>query len=117
MGGILADVSVAAATAVVGYDLLQNNRKRVSSRIRAVTGFVLVGSAAINDTEVDVYAGDYYFGRFRNTRAGVVAPVIPDDYQAVRGTVIAPGDQITATVVDAPATNPIILQVYGEERG
>lgn len=113
--GILINTSEAAATLTVGTDAFRNDRKRTSSKVRIVEGFVIVGSAAINDSEVDMFAGDYYFGRFRNTHTGVVAPVFPDDLQPVRPTVVAPGDAITATIVDAPATNPLLIQVHGRE--
>lgn len=115
MAGILISTSEAAATLTVGTDAFRNDRKRSSSRNRVVEGICLVGSAAINDSEIDLYAGDYYFGRFRNSRAGVVAPVMPDDLQPLRPTVVARGDAITATVVDAPATNPLLIQVFGRE--
>lgn len=115
MAGILISTSEAAATLTVGTDAFRNDRKRTSSRARVVNGIAIVGSAAINDTEVDVYAGDYYFGRFRNSRAGVVAPIYPDDMQPIRATVVAAGDAITATIVDAPATNPILIQVFGQQ--
>jgi len=113
--GILISTSEAAATLTVGTDAFRNDRKRTSSRGRAISGIALVGSAAINDTEIDLYAGDYYFGRFRNSRAGVVAPILPDDLQPIRPTYVAPGDALTAIVVDAPATNPLLIQVYGRE--
>ena len=70
--GILISTSEAAATLTVGTDSFRNDRKSSSSRARSVEGIAVVGSAAINDSEVDLYAGDYYFGRFRNSRAGVV---------------------------------------------
>jgi len=115
MAGMLISTSEAAATLTVGTDAFRNDRKRTSSRTRVVEGLAVVGSAAINDTEVDLYAGDYYFGRFRNSRAGVAAPIMPDDFQAVRATIVAPGDALTATIVDAPGTNPLLIQVFGRE--
>ena len=114
-GGILISTSEAAATLTVGTDAFRNDRKRTSSRPRIVEGMTLVGSAAINDTEVDIYAGDYYFGRFRNSRAGVTAAVLPDDLQPIRPTIVATGDAITAVVVDAPSTNPLLCTVLGRE--
>lgn len=113
--GMLISTSEAAATLTVGTDAFRNDRKRSSSRHRIIRGIAIVGSAAINDTELDLFAGDYYFGRFRNSRAGVVAPVLPDDLQPIRPTRVAAGDAITATIVDAPATNPLLIQIYGEE--
>lgn len=115
MAGILISTSEAAATLTVGVDAFRNDRKSTSSRPRVINGIAIVGSAAINDTEVDVYAGDHYFGRFRNSRAGVVAPIYPDDMQPIRQTMVAAGDRLTATIVDAPGTNPLLIQVFGTE--
>lgn len=115
MAGELISTSEAAATLTVGVDAFRNERKSVSSRPRRIDGFSVVGSVAINDTEVDFHAGDYYFGRFRNSRAGVVAAILPDDFQPVRPVMVAPGDKVTATIVDAPATNPLLIKVYGQE--
>lgn len=115
MSGILISTSEAAATLTLGTDVFRNDRKRTSARPRVVDGIVVVGSAAINDTEVDLYAGDYYFGRFRNSRAGVVAPVLPDDLQPLRATIVAPGDALTMIVTDAPVTNPLLVMVMGRE--
>ena len=113
--GILISTSEAAATLTVGTDSFRNDRKSSSSRARSVEGIAVVGSAAINDSEVDLYAGDYYFGRFRNSRAGVVAPVLPDDLQPIRPTIVAPGDRITAIITDAPTTNALLIMLFGRE--
>jgi len=113
--GILISTSEAAATLTVGVDAFRNDRKSSSSRHRSVEGITIVGSAAINDSEVDVYAGDHYFGRFRNSRAGVVAPILPDDLQPIRPTIVAAGDRITATITDAPTTNALIIMLFGKE--
>lgn len=115
MSGILINTSEAAGTLTVGVDAFRNDRKRTSSRPRVIEGIVIVGSAAINDTELDLFAGDYYFGRFRNSRAGVAAPILPDDLQPLRATVVAPGDALTATIVDAPVTSPLLIQIMGRE--
>jgi len=115
MAGVLISTSEAAATLTVGTDAFRNDRKRTSSRPRIVEGITVVGSAAINDTELDLYAGSHYFGRFRNSRAGVAAEIISDDYQAISPTIVAPGDAITATIVDAPGTNPLLIKIYGRE--
>ena len=115
MAGILINTTEAAATLVVGTDAFRNDRKRTSSRVRIVEGIVIVGANAINESTVDLFAGDYFFGSFRNSRAGVAAPIIPDDLQAIRPTVVAPGDAITAQIRVAPTVSPLLIQIYGRE--
>jgi len=113
--GILINTSEAAATLTVGTDAFRNDRKRTSSRPRIIEGLVVVGGNAINEAAVDLFAGDYFFGTFRNSRAGVVAPIIPDDFQALRPTVVAAGDALTATIRVAPTVSPLLVQIHGRE--
>jgi len=115
MSGILINTSEAAATLLAGVDAFRNDRKRTSSRPRVVEGIAIVGGNAINEPVIDLYAGDYYFGRFRGSRAGAVAPIMPDDLQPIRSTVVAPGDAITATIQNAPTVSPLQIQVFGRE--
>lgn len=115
MAGILINTAEAAATLMAGVDAFRNDRKRTSSRPRVINGIVIVGGNAINEVAVDLYAGDYFFGRFRNSRAGVVAPIMPDDYQAIRPTAVAPGDGITAIIGTAPTVSPMYIQLMGRE--
>lgn len=116
MAGILINTSEAAATLTAGTDAFRNDRKRTSSRGRTVTGIAIVGGNAINEASIDLYAGDYFFGRFRNTHSGVVGIVVPDDVQPIRATYVAAGDGISAIVGVAPTVSPLLIQVYGEER-
>jgi len=115
MSGILINTAEAAATLLVGVDAFRNDRKRTSSRPRVVEGIVIVGGNAINECTIALYAGDYFFGNFRNTHSGVVAPVMPDDGQAIRATMVAPGDALTALVVVAPTVSPLYIQIIGRE--
>lgn len=113
--GELLSTNEAAATLTLGTDVFRNNRKNSSAKVRRVDGFTVIGSQAINDFAVDIFAGDHYFGRFLNSRAGVAAAVIPDDYQAVAPTMVAPGDRITGIITDAASTSPVLIKCYGEE--
>jgi hypothetical protein len=115
MAGELISTSEAAATLTAGVDAFRNERKSVSSRPRRVDGFSVVGANAINEAEVDIHAGDYFFGRFRNSRAGVAAAIMPDDMQPVRAVMVAPGDKLTATIVTIPTVSPLLIKVYGRE--
>lgn len=96
--------STAAATAALGYDLASGQIWQTSSNDRALNGFALKGSAAANDTKVDLYVDTVKIGEFYNTSTGFpnMDDVIPLD-----GNFIPSGAQIHIYVTDAPATNPI----------
>lgn len=113
--GQLISTNEAAATLTVGTDAFRNNRKRTSSRARSIEGLAVVGGNAINEASIDLYAGDYYFGRFTNSHSGAVSPIMPDDMQPVRPTMVAPGDALTAIIVTAPTVSPLLIQVFGRE--
>lgn len=115
MAGILVNTYEAAATLTVGTDAFRNDRKRTSSRPRVVEGIAFVGGNAINEASVDLYAGDYFFGRFRNTHSGAVSPIMPDDLQPIRPTIVAPGDALSAIITTAPTVSPGIIQIFGRE--
>ena len=100
-------VSVAAATAVVDYDLLRNTQFKVSSRPRRLVAAGLRGSAAALDTLVALMVGTTEVGRIYNDATGA-----PNRDAMFRiGARVPPNMEITAKVVDAPATNPINLAV------
>lgn len=104
--------SVAAATAVLGYDLTTNQIWKTSSLDRALTGIALKGSAAANDTKVDVYVDSVKVGEFYNTSTGFpnMDDVIPMDMNFVPA-----GANLSIIVTDAPSTNPINVIVTWEE--
>lgn len=96
--------SVAAATAVVGYDLAKDQIWQRSAIARALMGFGLKGSAAANDSKVSLYIDTVKIAEFYNTDTGFpnMDNVIPLD-----GNYVPPGCDIHIYVDDAPATNPI----------
>lgn len=108
---MLIQQSVLSATAVVGYDLLRDDAMNVSSSPRVIQASAMVGSAAINDTAVDLFVGNVKVATLYNTRAGVVAP-LREDVVPLGNILVKPGDKISAIVTDAAATNPIILRLY-----
>jgi hypothetical protein len=114
-GGILINTNEAAATLTVGTDAFRNERKSVSSRNRVVSGIAIVGGNAINEASVDLYAGDHFFGTFRNSLNGAVSPIMPDHFQSISPTVVAAGDRITAIVATAPTVSPLLIQLFGQE--
>ena len=113
---MLLNTTEAAATLTVGTDAFRNERKNVSSRPRVITGVAIVGANAINECRVDLYVGDVFLGSYRNSRAGVVAPILPDDLQLLGARFVAPGDKIAAIIGVAPTVSPLLIQVHGSER-
>jgi len=104
-------VSIAAATAVVNYDLLRNTTYRSSSRPRRIIAAGLAGSAAALDTELEIMVGNTEVGRIYNSATG--APNRDSMFRI--GAPVPANLEVTARVVDAPVTNPINLAIdFGE---
>jgi|Deesub1362B_J571_1020462.scaffolds.fasta_scaffold31246_2 hypothetical protein len=106
-------VSVAAATAVVGYDLLKEERQQVVSYDRVIWGLMLTGSAAAGDTVIELYVEDVLVGTYANTATG--EGNINSDLQPISDLYVPAGSKIHAIVKDAPSTNPIILKLFWDE--
>lgn len=104
--------SVAAATAVVGYDLASNTQWQQQSVGRALTGLAIKGSAAANDTKISLYVDTVKIGEFYNTNTGF--PNM-DDLVDLDMNYVPPGAQIHIYVDDAPATNPVNVVVTWQE--
>jgi len=105
----LTTVSVAAATAALGYDLL-TNRVDVSTaqRRRTIRGLSLTGSAAIGDARVQVKVGANVVATLYNTALGFPtqdASTFNTQYH------VPAGAPISVIVDDAPATNPLNLLI------
>lgn len=97
----------AAATAVVGYDLMTGQLHQQSPGRRALQGISLTGSAAIGDTLIDVYIDTTKVcSGLPNTRTGAGNR---DDMMDLPNLYIPPGAMIHAIVIDAPASNPVFL--------
>lgn len=100
-------VSVAAATAVVGYDLAVDQRWKEQPNNRVLVGVALRGSVAAGDTEVDLYVDETRIATLFNNSTG-----FPDNDDVVSMNILVPGGaEFSAVVQDAPATNPINLRV------
>jgi len=105
----LSILSVAAATAVVGYDLLTNRPDIANSAARRVLRAIgLTGSAAAGDTVVDIKVGNRTVATLYNTATGFPtndASKFPTSYN------VPPGSPVSVIVTDAPATNAINLLI------
>lgn len=103
--------SVAAATAVVGYDLALNQTWKVAGVDRALSGFAICGSAAALDTLVEILIDNVSIGQFYNTATGACT----QDHFYLLDNYVPAGSNITIVVRDAPGTNPINIVVTWDE--
>lgn len=101
----IAEVSIAAASAPVGTNLLADSIYGQSRVARQIRGVALKGSAAAGDTIVAILVDTMEIGRIFNSGTGFPNR---DDIKPLVANVPA-GAQLFANIVDAPATNPINL--------
>jgi len=108
------EVSIAAATAVVGYDLLSTlPYARVSGGGRVLRSAGVAGSAAAQDSRVGVLVGGVKIGQLYNGATGGVSG--DRDMTDFGDAWIPPGESLSVLVEDAPATNPLNLRIVIEE--
>lgn len=108
---MLGQTSIAAATAIVGYDLAQDTFWRQSGRPRTLVAAGLCGSAAALDTKVRIHVGSNQVAEIFNSATGA-----PNRDAMFRiGAAVPGGVEVHAFVEDAPATNPINLAVDFQE--
>jgi len=100
---MLGQVSVAAASAVLDYDLLRDQTFKTSQRARRIVAVGLAGSAAALDTKCKLMVGNLEVGVIYNAATG--APT--RDHMFRIGAYVPPGAEVYLIVTDAPATNPI----------
>ena len=108
-------VSVAAASATVGIDLLTFGTgprfARMAGVDRIITGVGCCGSAAALDTEIHLFVEDVFAGNFYNITTG--APTT--DHILPTKIAVPAGAQIRCVVNDAAATNPINITLKWDE--
>lgn len=104
--GAIAQVSVAAATAIVGYDLLRDSLFKRSGVDRVLRGAALAGSAAAGDTIVSIYVDTVKVATIYNVTTSFPTR---DHFWPLSDVYVPAGSDISAIVDDAPATNPINL--------
>ena len=110
MGSAL--VSVAAATAVVGYDLFGDEWFQSMGEERVLTGIAVTGSAADGDTVIELFVDDVLVGEYINTDSDF--PVLSEDLIELEDIYVPIYAKIRAVVQDAPATNPINVHIQWE---
>jgi len=101
----LSVVSVLAAVAVLGYDLLTNRPDiQTSGSPRTLRAIGLTGSAAAGDSRVDFKVGNRVVATMFNTALGFPTAdsgLFPTSFH------VPAGSAISVIVTDAPATNPL----------
>jgi hypothetical protein len=102
----LETVSHAAATAVVGYDVLQNSPFRQnSSTARTIHGCGYTGSAVVGDTKIQLRVGATTVANIYNSK--LLTPDREDMFPV--GIGVGAGVVVSAVIEDAPATSPIFF--------
>jgi len=105
----LSIISIAAATAVLGYDLLTNRPDiATSAQRRTLRALGLTGSGAAGDTVVDFKVGNRTVATLYNTATGFPtndASKFPTAYN------VPPGSPVSVVVTDAPVTNALNLLI------
>ena len=104
--------AVAAATAVVGYDLFTGEVWARSPVDRILTGTGVTGSAVIGDSEVELFIDEVRVGSFFNNR--LLVPT-QDEVVDLEDLYIPAGAQLRSIVRDAPATSLIYHTVVVED--
>ena len=105
-------ISVAAATAVLGYDLFGDEWFQIMNEDRELTGIGVAGSTDALDTLLELFVGTQKIGEFYTKAAGAV---LMDAHRVTLEVDVEAGDMLHLYVVDAPATNPINVDLEWEE--
>ena len=105
---MIGQVSIAAATAVVGYDLFKDTIWQQAPYPRILSGVGCAGSTAALDTKVSIYVGTVKVGEFYNSAQGAV---LVNQHMFAMNENIAAGDLLHAYVDDAADTHPINMVV------
>jgi len=103
---------VAAATAIVGYDLFTAEVWARSPMDRILVGAGIAGSAVIGDSEVEIFIDEVRVGQFFNNR--LLLPT-QDEIQDLEDLFVPAGAQLRAIVRDAPATSILYTTVVLED--
>jgi len=104
--------AVAAATAIVGFDIFTGEVWARSPVDRILTGTGVTGSAVIGDTELEMFIDEVRVGSFFNNR--LLVPT-QDEVVDLEDLFIPAGAQLRSIVRDAPATSIIYHTVVVED--
>ena len=99
---MIGQVHVAAATAVVGYDLFKDTIWQQAPFPRILSGVGLAGGGAALDTKISVYVGTVKVGEFYNSATGAV---LVNQHMFAMNEEVPAGDLIHAYVDDVPASD------------
>ncbi len=97
------NASVAAATAVVGYDILQDVKWKRENYNRVLIGIGFGGSAAVGDTALDLFINGIKVGEFVN----LVLLWPSKDYILPTRIPVPANALMECKVTDGATTNPI----------
>jgi len=102
-------IGIAAATAALGYNMLQNRPDvQTSGRNRVLRGVALTGSAVIGEASVDIKVGDRVVGTFYNS--ALLTPQADRDVMPMSVHVPA-AVPVSVIVTDAPATSILYVML------
>jgi len=104
--------AVAAATAIVGFDLFTGEVWARSPVDRILTGTGVTGSAVIGDSEVELFIDEVRVGSFFNNR--LLVPT-QDEVVDLEDLFIPAGAELRSIVRDAPATSILYHTVVVED--
>lgn len=106
---MIGQVSIAAATAVVGYDLFKDQKWNISSQARVLKGIGVCGSAVAADCQVELYVGNTLITNAYNKALGFPTR---DHVDPLPGNYVPPGAKISCVVKTQPTTNAINVVLY-----
>lgn len=104
--------AVAAATAIVGYDMFTGEVWARAPQNRILTGIAVTGSAVIGDAEVEPHIDEVRVSNFFNSKL-----LLPnnDDLMTLESLGVPAGAQLRCIVRDAPATSILYVMVSLED--
>ena len=106
---MIGQTTVAAATAVAGYDLFRDKTWRVAAKPRRLRGCAVAGSAAAGDCSFDLFIDQFHVGEFYVLATGWPTR---DHVVPLAGNFVPAGATIAAIMKVAPTTNPINVILY-----
>ena len=99
-----------ANEAALDANLFSEEKWKSANYARFITSVAVVGSAAVGDFGVKIYAGTTEKGLFYNTQAG--ASVVPEkEDEKFPKAFVGANQEIQCKVIDAALTNPVIIQI------